>query len=51
MSKSVCEHLQRDPCSINVVFSFFPFDPNICMSARSSGSHWRVPSFTSSYFL
>lgn len=35
MSKSMCEHLQRYPCSINVVFSFFSCDLNICMFARS----------------
>lgn len=35
MSKSMCEHLQRNPCSINVVFSFFPSDLNMRMYARS----------------
>lgn len=34
----MCEHLQKNSCSINVVFSFFPSDLNICMSARSSNT-------------
>lgn len=31
----MCKYLQRNPCSINAVFFFFPSDLNICMSARS----------------